>query len=199
MVASTAYLETAKTEQLEKELTSQGYAIEREKRMDGSVYDLVASRGNERIAIEVKAQNRLRDGARELSRLRERAFQLGFTEFRLVVVNPPRSPRIEIEGLARALRAFLLENPPRGLDELSSNTVIEGVSGPEIDEIEVKRDGTRVVGDASLQLRLEDGGGKDGSSMDVSLPLRFDVLLGPGGDISQAAVIEVDTSSFRGD
>jgi len=199
MVASATYLEAAKAEQLERELTAQGYVTERAKRMNGSIYDLVAERGDERIAIEVKAQSRLAEQAREVTRLRERAFQLGFTEFRLVVVNPPRARQIEVEGLDSALRTYLVENPPSQIDELSGHTLIEDVSGPEIDEIEVTREGTRVAGDASLELLLQYGEARDGATMHVTLPFRFDVILGLDGEIIEARSIEVDTASLHGD
>ena len=73
---------------LAAELEAAGYNVTRAALADESGYDLVAAKDNQRIAIEVKARSALRESADAIHRLREQARQHGYSEFRLVVVNP---------------------------------------------------------------------------------------------------------------
>src|SRR5687768_14599440 len=91
------HLEAAKIEDLARELTSEGYEV----KTDGSSadgIDLVARKGDKLIAFQVKARPRLQQLAPVIEASREMARRRGFSEIRLVVVNPPVDRSIEVQG-----------------------------------------------------------------------------------------------------
>lgn len=114
------YLEAAKIEELISELRVQGYDIRAPAETKGAHFDLLATRGEEVLAIEVKARTELKASAKQIEESRRRAAELGFTEYRLVVVNPPRAVEVDVHGLDEALARYMFESIPSELEEISS-------------------------------------------------------------------------------
>lgn len=194
--SSTGYLEAVRIEELADILKSTGYEVSAASQPDEG-FDLIASRGPERIAIEVKARSALRSSIHTIEELRKRAADQGFTEFRLVVVNPPRSVEVEVEGLDQILLTHLLTALPPDLDEISSQTV-EGVSNIEIARMYVSSGGFRVSGNATVdvQMNYDGGAARDGLTFSSEFPLDFDVSLDKELHLTSIDEFKVDTSSF---
>jgi hypothetical protein len=192
------YLEAAKIEEVASQYRERGYEVKVSPTELRSAYDLVATRGDQRIAIEVKARSNLRENAAQIKRLREQALEQGFDEFRLVVVNPPREVSVEIEGLGRLILEYLLNNVPQNLDQLSSRTLISGVNNVEIRSIEVTAEGIRVVADGTVDVELDASTEQelDGLGWSTDFPISFDLGLDHQLRISRVNELEVDTSSF---
>jgi hypothetical protein len=100
------YLEAAKRADLAAQMQALGYRTEFDSKAGDFSYDMIAKRGNEKIAFEFKARDLLRDAKKEIEQLTRSAKTRGY-DFRLVVVNPPREPEIEIEDLDRILGEYL--------------------------------------------------------------------------------------------
>jgi Holliday junction resolvase len=198
MVALAQLLEAAKIEELAREFRDAGYQVVEQEGGANNGYDLVAIKDDQRIAVEVKARAALRAAAPEIRHLREEAQRTGFSEFRLVVVNPPRERTIEVAGLERALHGFLVGQSPAHIAELATVTTLDRVSVTDLEAIEVTPDGIRVIGSGVLDATLEyDGqGSASGLSMAVEFPLRFDVTLDHALQIVDAREIAVDTDAF---
>jgi len=196
-MTSAQYLQAAKIEEVASRLEAEGYRVVVGPSGQDHGYDLVAERGAEKLAIEVKDRASLKRFAAEISHLRRRARDRGY-DFRLVVVNPPSEVKVEVAGIREELRNHLIDELPHELDALSTNTRVKDVSGVEIDSIQVTTEGVRVKGDAVVEIELEYDGGeaRDGLSWDTDFPFSFDVLLGRDLHIEQAYDIQVDTSSF---
>jgi hypothetical protein len=191
------YLEAAKVEEVASQYQREGYEVLVAPVHDYG-YDLIAMRGNRRLAIEVKVRSELRKDAEQIRHLREQAQQQGFDEFRLVVVNPPREVAVEIEGLDEKLWDYLVNHISSDLDELSSGTRIVNVIDVDIDSIDVTVNGIRVTGSGIVEVELEYGGGeeRDGLTWSTSFPLTFDVELDHTLDIADVYEMKVDTASF---
>ena len=196
-MTSAQYLQAAKIEEVASRLEAEGYRVVVGPSGQDDGYDLVAERGAEKLAIEVKDRASLKHFADEISRLRRRARDQGY-DFRLIVVNPPAEVKAEVAGIREELRNRLIDELPHELDALSTDTRVKDVSEVEIDSIQVTTEGVRVEGNAVVEIELEyDGGGeRDGLSWDTDFPFSFDVLLGRDLHIEQAYDIQVDTSSF---
>jgi len=192
------YLEAEKIEELAEDLRRSGYRVEREARLGNQQFDLLAQRDGERVVVEVKARSRLKESVEQLARLRAAARKAGIDVFRLVVVNPPREVDVTIEGLDWELTNYLNEHLPGELDEISSGTIVEGVSDIEIDLADIKRDGMHVRGRASVDVQLNYGGGveRDGLTETAIFPLIFDINLGPDWKLEEANELHVDVDSF---
>src|SRR5207249_642655 len=86
-MTSIEYLQTAKIEELASQLRTEGYRVAIGLPGEDNGYDLVAERGRQKLAFEVKARSNLQSFAEEIGRLRKQAREQGY-DFRLVVVNP---------------------------------------------------------------------------------------------------------------
>ncbi len=189
------YLVLSKLREIESELVSHGYAVS-----SGTVnkdYDLVAIKGSERIAVEVKAASDLKDSRDELRKLRERAARDGY-QLRLVIVKPPHRISVEIENLEQTICEYMMDNIPSELDEISSRTSIEEVSDIGFDDLHIGREGIDVKGSGLVSVHLEYGGGeeRDGLDLEDSYPLTFDLRLSHVLSIEEVRSLNVDTSSF---
>jgi cellulose biosynthesis protein BcsQ len=103
------------------------------------------------------------------------------------------------ERLETVLYSELENELPESLDGLSSHTILDNVSGVEIEAVEIRPGGLRVVGSASVSVTLEYGGGtvRDGLDVEDHFPLRFDLELDRSHESTSVVHhLEVDTSSF---
>jgi hypothetical protein len=196
--AAVEYLEAAKIEELTGKLRAEGWDVQSGSG-SGVDYDLIAKRGKEVVAYEVKARSRLSDFLPVIEQLRQRASREGITSFRVVVVNPPRTIDVHVHGLADVLRDYLAESLPANLARLSASTEVHGVHGLELDRVDVSDEGTHVVGAAlvDVDLNYPAGPGYDELTTSSGIPFQFDVLLSSDlSDIRALYALQVDTSIF---
>ncbi|MGI8912600.1 MAG: hypothetical protein ACR2JY_02225 [Chloroflexota bacterium] len=196
MSALTQYVELAKTEEVADQLRRQGYQVEIEGTRHQYPFDLVATKGEERLAVEVKVLSELRGHAPELQALRRRALREGFTEFRLVVASPPHEKDVTVEHLDGALYEYLVDHIPSSVSALASETRIESVSYLDIDGIRVTLEGTEVEGSGVVAVTQGYGGSRDGVETSDSFPFRFRVLLDRDVHLKQVYQLDVDVSSL---
>jgi len=191
---ATKYLVLAKIEEVASKLRADGYDVT----VPDDPFDLVAAKAGKKVALEVIARAELRDEAKSIQKLRERARSAGFDEFRLVVVAPPKQTSVTIQGFEQQLSDHLVSNLPPELDALSTGTVVLDVTDTELDSVEVAPEGVRVSGMGVVEVELNYGGGaqRDGLSQHTDFPIDFDVRLTPDLRIEQVDRVEVDTSSF---
>lgn len=196
---SAQYLEAAKVEELAADLQQQGYRVVRDARLGDQQFDLLAERDGQRVAFEIKARSRLAEATGDVVRLREAARAAGLSDFRLVVVTPPRVVSVEIENLEAKLGAYMLwnETPPE-LAALSSVTRVEDVTNVEIESVSIHPSHIQVRGSATIDVELNFGGGSDqnGVTVSESLPLTFDLDLSPELEIVQMNQLHIDTGEY---
>ncbi|NPV06956.1 MAG: hypothetical protein HPY83_03200 [Anaerolineae bacterium] len=200
--ALSRYLEQARIEELAKDLEAKGYRVSRDVRVGDLVADLVAERGEERLIIEVKTGETLRQGVEQIRQLARLAAEQPNTTFRLSVANPPRAKSIEIANLGDVLFGYLVNQAtPEELDGLSSHTQVEGVADVEVLHTEVSLDEIHVVGSAVVKVRLQYGSDGDvtrgnGLVDHDAFPLEFDVTLNHALQLVRVNRLAVDTSTF---
>jgi Holliday junction resolvase len=190
--------EAAALDQLSRQLRSEGYDIEREVAVGRHKVDLIARRGNEAIVYEVKAPGRDggRDWASAAAQVREYARSLG-ARFHLVVVRPPREVQIEVEGIEQALETAMRDSMPPELEELSSRTSVNDVTGVDVTSISVQDDKIQVEGDGTVVALLRSG--DDDLVSTESFPFEFRAVLDRANQITELTDVHVDTSSWYGD
>lgn len=193
------YLEAAKIEEIAEQLKSEGYQVTLNQIGPGIdlQYDIVATKGDKRIAVEVKARSHLRNSVGLIRELRDYATRQGYDEFRLVIVNPPHERTIEIDNFENILYDHMVNDSYTKIEELAGRTSIEDISDIEIDSIEVNADGIDVRGTGLVSVSLEYGGGdsNDGLSVDNDFPFTFRVTLSHDMHVEDSQ-IDIDTSSF---
>jgi Predicted pPIWI-associating nuclease len=191
-------LEWLKKQEIVSQLEAEGYKVVDAQSGPDIGFDLMATKGQKKLAVEIKSSTRLPDAAEEIKSLRERALEMGLDEFRVILVSPPRQRDVEIDGLDERLLAALSEDVPQELHDLAPNIIIEDISDLDIESLEVTEDVLRVKGDAVIDTLLEYGGGeeKDGMNVTASLPFTFDIELDHDLSIEKVHKIKIDTSGW---
>src|SRR6185436_6165373 len=92
-------LEYLKLKELASQLREEGYDVIESPTGNDEGFDLIATKDNKKLAIEVKTSSQLQASAESVKNLRKRALDQGFDEFRLILVNPPREVKVSIEKL----------------------------------------------------------------------------------------------------
>lgn len=207
MTTSIDYLEAAKIEELTSQFRDQGYRVTVHPGGEDQGYDLVAEKGNRKVAVEVKFNARLRESVETIKALRRRAIERGYDDFRLVVVSPPHETDVHIEGLDKRLLEKLLEylkqNPPDAFkNAVPQMPWIENVSDLEIDSISITSDGTRVTGNGVIRV-FEQPPVTVHKDILLSpvlwgthIPFSFEVKLDNELNITDVYRIDADTSSW---
>jgi hypothetical protein len=195
MDAPIQYLEAAKKIALAAELRNEGYEVGEDERVGDHSFDLVARRGQEIIVIEVKASETLKADSKRVAELRAAALGSGASEFRLVVVNPPREVTVEIEDLEKALYEYLSDRRPPELEILSQNTRVEDVSQVEVSDVSITRQVIRIEGAAIIEVSLEYEPEPGEQPAYADFPFTFDFTLDHNLKIMDGEA-SVDTASF---
>jgi hypothetical protein len=190
------YLEQEQKQELTETLTAEGYQII-EPKVDES-FDLLARKGNEIIAYEIKLANRLGSFADQLEGQRRLASERGYKDFRLVVVKPPREIEVDVAGIELKLAAYLNEHMPPELVELAQHALIREVSDVSFNGVHVLEGTTHVSGDAtaSIDVEHEASNGRDGLTIHTMLPFTFDVVMDANLKILEARCIFDVTSWY---
>ena len=194
------YIEIEKIEEISRQLRSDGYDIRADQAEKESAYDIVAVKNGHSIAVEVKLRDSLPQSAQHIRYLRERARKEGLDEFRLVLVNRPHTAHIEIEGIDSLITAYMMENLPQELDELSTRTQVLGITDIEYDSVLIEKSAIHIAGSGVVEIELEYAGGeaRDGLSWVTDFPFRFALTLDRELKIETVEELKVDTSSFYG-
>jgi Predicted pPIWI-associating nuclease/REase_AHJR-like len=195
--ASAEYLEAAKGEEVAQQLAAQGYDVVIGPNGPEHGYDLIATKGSEKLAIEVVLRHDLGVAKERIQRLRKQAHAQGY-EFRLVVASPPHEVAVDVEGLGTELLDHMISRLPNDLDKLPPRPVPIGVTRIEIDRIQVAASNIRVVGSGIVEAELhyDRGKARDGATVKTDFPFTFDVALDRDLHLEHVEAIHVDTSSF---
>ena len=225
MTTSIQYLEAAKIEEVASRLRGEGYEVTIYPTGTDEGYDIVASKGDKKLAVEVKVNSQLRDSAASIKTLRRRAIEHGYDEFRLVVVSPPREVKVSIEKLEEELFKYMEQNLPSiwggdslqtlgelGLPDVNQIRLVR-VGEIEIDSIDITTDEVQVVGTGVAEIEINyweiheepfwSAGfpPQDHRSLTrwkTGVPFAFNLILNHDLTISKALKFEVDTSSVSG-
>jgi len=199
--AKLGYLRAAKLEQVVRELESQGYAVQLEvpvgSEPNAPRFDILAQRGEETVAVEIKVAGASKSSAEQIAHLRKVARSQGIKEFQVVVAHPPQTVVAEVEGLEAELERYLIEHMPESLLSDFPQARIEEISDLGLDELTVGTDEINVAGDGLIAVNLAFGGGEEHDGLDVHerFPFQFTATLDAARRIV-AANVTVDTSSW---
>lgn len=196
MSTAISYVEREKLDELEEHYRTRGYDVRRDYRSpSGGLYDMVALKGDERAAFEVKALPALAGQGRELRELRRRAYDDGFTAFRLVVVNPPRRTDVSVPGLEGELAEHMRQHLPTELRRLASHVRIDSVSDLAVSAIRATTAGLDIEGDGVVEVTLDDGSESGGASPD-DFPFYFHVRVSSDLRLAQVYELRSDVSGY---
>ena len=101
------HLEQAAIEQLALKYEQEGFDVTSNYQIKEQHLDLVVKKGDEIIAFEIKAGTWDTEKQRAVHRLRNLAVHELGAKFKLIFVNLPEEPEIEIEGLEEVFQELL--------------------------------------------------------------------------------------------
>lgn len=202
MTASVEYLEAAKIEEVAAKLRDEGYEVILAPKGLYEGYDLIATRGGKKLAVEVKVNSQLGKSAETIKHLRKRAREHGIDEFRLVVTTPPREVRVEIDGLKNELLPYLIRLNKDLLNTLPDESEpfhVQKITEIDISSVEIATDGIRVTGDGVVEVSIHPLSAGDNQPLEYSwgMPFSFDVKLGHDLKISEVYTLVIDQSIFE--
>lgn len=195
------YLYDIAVDQLMADYQAKGYQVAKEEKVGGFQADLVATKGDEVVVVEVKTGTMTPQRRRQVAAIGDYVRTQKNYKFLVVLANTPKPKRIDIPNIEQLLSDYLIENFPQDLNRLSPHTRIIDVAEATVDEVTVTEDGGIVAkGNGTVEAELQYGSGDDGASSYDSFPLTFEVTLKHNKKqelfIADAETIEVDTSSF---
>lgn len=185
------YLEESKLAEIAQHYEALGYQVEAGK--EG--FDLVAKRGDDRIAFEIKVASTRPHSQRTISKLRSKAKRLGM-HLNIVLLRKPHQIEVEIENLEEILHRKLKDDVPEEIRELSSNSIIEEVADLEIDRCRISKTEISLRGTGYIGVELNYGGSRDGATAYEGYPFSFEVILDHDLSIASDLAVQVDVSSF---
>jgi len=194
------YLELTKIEEIASEMINKGYNISKDHKISNLSYDLLAEKNGEKIFIEVKSGKALQNHRDRIKQMASTAKKIENAVFKLVVVNPPRTKSIEIENIENILYECFIEKLPSELDQLSTHTLVSGLSNVEITDVSINSEKILVSGEGLVEVNLQYGSRSDQDEEDEfyyeTFPFDFNVFLSLELNLLECESLSVDTSSF---
>lgn len=195
-------------EQLCEEYISKGYTVAREVNMGEFEADIIATKGNDTLIIEVKAGKMTPEKRNDILKISEFVKQKENHKFKLVVATPPKEKKIEIFDLEELFTQNFIQELPDELHELSTHSRVEDVSNIEIEEITVTHEAevlAKGFGIVNVDLQYGSDGDQDsghGFTSSDNFPFDFEIVLAYDDKkklvIDQIVKLSIDTSSFYG-
>lgn len=191
------YMAKAATEQIASEYQARGYEVIDESKMPDIGADLIVKNDKETIVFEVKSGDWNDEKRQAVKNIRNRALHELGAKFKLVLVNVPAQPSIEIEGLEYIFFDLLPEYCADELSSLATHTWIDEISDIEIEMLDIQKDEMEVQGTAVVSFGLQYGSDGDfdrgnGIRTSGSFPLHFHVLLDRDLHVKTVHSLELD-------
>lgn len=176
------HMAQAATEQIASEYQAKGYEVINEPRFSDLGADLIVKKDKEIIVFEIKSGDWNTAKRHTVRNIRNRAVREFGAKFKLVLVNLPEKPSIEIEGLESVFVELLPEYCADAFFSLATHAWIDEVTDIEIKELLIQKDEIEVQGSAMVSLGLQHGSDGDfhrgdGIRTSGAFPFHFHVAL----------------------
>lgn len=199
------YLHLVAIEQLRDEYLLKGYNVNTDFKVGNYHADIVASKENEKIIIEVKTGKLSNESKIRLGGLADYVKEHGGYKFLIIAVTPPREKIISIENLEQLLINEFIYELPSELDMLSTHTRPDEIKDIQLLEVDIKGKQINVQGRGAISVELQYGSDGDqlrgdGAKMYDNFPFHFDLTLEYNKrdelQITDVKTLEIDTSHY---
>lgn len=195
------YLYNMAVDQLVADYQERGYQVDREKKIGDYLADLIATKGDEVIVVEVKAGSITPQKRKQLVQIGDYVRTRKNHKFLVVVAIPPKKKKIAIPELNQLLFQYVGQHIPENFNVLSPYPRITKVSETVVSELTINKDGSMVASGTGIITAEFLYGNSDKQSIDIEdvFPFDFDVVLqyNDNHELTLAkADIHVDVSSY---
>lgn len=195
--------ERATLEQLADEYRKKGFTVKREVIIGPYRVDLVASKGDENVYVELKTHRESPDAKRRIKEMADFFKKIPNAKFIVVVSRIPEFKKIEFDDIEQILTDYFILNFPSVLDELSTHTMIDEVYDVSISEIIIQNGELDIECTGMVGVTLQYGSDSDqelgDEPMYMSFPFKFKGVIGYDGknyNVEDSNELEIDTDAY---
>lgn len=195
--------ERSTLEQLSDDYREKGYIVKTDVSVGPYRVDLVATKGEETIYIEIKTHSENPDAKRRIKAMADYFKTVDNAKFIVVVSRIPDFKKIEFDNIDSVLTAYFTLEFPSDLDALSTHTRIDEVHDVSISEICIEDGKLIVTCKGMVGVTLQYGSDLDQEPGDepmyMSFPFKFKgTIIYDGKDYSvdDCDELEIDTDAF---
>lgn len=190
------HYEQATLEQLMSDYRQRGYEVFPEHQVDKFRFDLVAKKGDETIVFEIKAGEWVTDKRQAVQQLRNFAVHKLGAKFKIVLVNLPKEPEIEIEDLESLFPDVLAEHFVDEFSRMATHFWVDEVSDIKFTELHVRKSELEIKGSGIVSVGFQYGSDSDykednGLRWTDSFDFDFHLLLDKELDIKEIYELEI--------
>lgn len=195
--------ERSTREQLADDYREKGYAIKMDAKIGDYRVDLVATKGDETIYIEIKTHSENPDAKRRIKAMADYFKTVPNAKFIVVVSRIPEFKKIEFDDIEPVLTDYFMQEFPSDLDELSTHTRIDEVHDVSISEISIEAGNLIIICTGMVGVTLQYGSDLDQEPGDepiyMSFPFNFRGTIcydGKNYNVEHCDKLEIDTDAF---
>lgn len=194
------HYEQATIEQLALEYKQKGYEVFPEYAVKQHRFDLVVKKGDDVIVFEIKTGAWKQERRKEIQQLRNFAVHELGAKFKLILVNLPKEPEIEIEGLEGVFPDLLAEHFVDEFSRFATHFWVDEITDIKFDELHIRQSEYEMKGTGIVTLGLQFGSDSDykqddGLRWNESFTFHFDLLMDNNLEMKDVRNLELELPS----
>lgn len=189
-------------EQIADEYRDKGYSIKKEAKVGPYRIDIVATKDDKTIYLEVKTDVESSKSKQRIKDLAEYVKNIPNAKFVVAVSRFPEPKIIEFDGIETVLHNYFVYHLPSDLDVLSSHTRFANVYSVTITEVKIQ-DGCFIIScNGKIKVTLQYGSDLENEAVDEPLVMTFPfnfkgtVNYNDGYRVTDCEELKIDTDAF---
>jgi hypothetical protein len=195
--------EKSALEQLADDYRDKGYTIKTDVSVGPFRVDLIATKGDETIYIEMKTHSENPDAKRRIKAMADYFKTIPNAKFIVAISRYPEPKKIEFDDIGSILTEYFTLEFPSDLDALSTHTMIDDVHGVSINEVRIQDGEFYIICNGMVGVTLQYGSDSDQERgeepMYMSFPFKFKGTFSYENRkyfVSECDELEIDTDAY---
>lgn len=184
------YLHDIAIDQIAEDYRKKGFKVNKEVSLGTYMADLVATKENQNIVVEVKAGKLTPDRKKKLAELADYVNELGNYQFKVAIAKLPQDKELKIDNLEQIFFDYFSENTPNEITKLATHTIKE-IPNIFLNKLVVSNNALIAEGSGIIRTKVQ-------SLADENIPFDFKVQLSfrdKGNiQIDKFIILDIDTS-----
>ncbi len=194
------YLHDIAIDQIAEDYREKGYTVNKEVPLGTYHADLVATKENQNIVVEVKTGKLTPERKKKITELADYVNELGNYQFKVAIAKLPKDKELKIDNLEHVLFDYLSKNVPAELNGLSKQT-LDKITDIFLNKLVVSNNAILVEGSGIIAVKLDlVSDNQTAFTTDENIPFDFEAhLSNHQGNlmVSKFTHLEIDTSLFN--
>ena len=195
--------EKATIEQIADDYRAKGYSVKTDANVGPYRVDIVASKDEERIIIEVKTGRENSEAIRRIKEMTDYFKSIPYAKFLVVVSRFPEPKSIVFDEIEAVLYDYFILDFPSDLDALSTHTRVDDVYSVSIKEVVIQGGDLVINCSGMIGVTLQYGSDTEQepeeAPMKMSFPFKFKGTIrynGDGYEVTECDDLKIDTDAF---